>query len=263
MGRDDIDIVDAIAEIGDQLQRAFRLLEKFLRDLVGHGGNQHIGGANGVGDLLRAHRRIVEIEPRVEQFAHAGLDRVRQLARDDNERLFLDRHVLLSRGCSDLINPVVRHCRNRVMPALACWVRSGVFEFLEGFLEGFRGSPRDRPGFPDGDIRAVLVFGVLSSLAEGRAKTRTPEGTGFHKPRGQRRGVRVFERSVARVSAQRIWAGFSAGDELMALGRFYSVVVVAGCLLGASVSTALSAKDSRSPPAACRCRAMSASNPIM
>ena len=30
----------------------------------------------------------------------------------------------------------------------------------------------------------------------------------------------------------------------MALRRFYSVVVVAGCLLGASVSTALSAKDS-------------------
>ena len=30
----------------------------------------------------------------------------------------------------------------------------------------------------------------------------------------------------------------------MALRRFYSVVVVAGCLLGASVSTAMSAKDS-------------------
>ncbi len=30
----------------------------------------------------------------------------------------------------------------------------------------------------------------------------------------------------------------------MALRRFYSVMVLAGCLLGASVSTALSAKDS-------------------
>jgi hypothetical protein len=51
---------------------------------------------SGAFDLLVRHRRIVEIEPRIEQFAHPGFDRIRQLARDDNERLFLDRHVLLS-----------------------------------------------------------------------------------------------------------------------------------------------------------------------
>ena len=96
MGRDDIDIVDAVAEIGDQPQLAFGLLEHFFGDFVGDGGHQHIGGADRVRDLIRRQRRIVEIEPGVEQLAHAGLDRVRQLARDDNERLFLNRHVLLS-----------------------------------------------------------------------------------------------------------------------------------------------------------------------
>jgi SH3-like domain-containing protein len=37
---------------------------------------------------------------------------------------------------------------------------------------------------------------------------------------------------------------FSAGDELMAFGRFCSVAVLAGSLLGASVSSGFSAKDS-------------------
>ena len=96
MRRDDVDIVDAVAEIGDQFQLAVGLLEKLFGDLVGDGGYQDIGRADRIGDLFRRQRRIVEIEPGVEQLAHAGLDRVRQLARDDNERLFLNRHVLLS-----------------------------------------------------------------------------------------------------------------------------------------------------------------------
>ena len=96
MRRDDVDIVDAVAEIGDQPQLAVGLLEQFLGDLVGDGRHQHVGGADRFGDLLRRHRRVVEIEPGVEQLAHPGLDRVRQLAGDDDERLFLNRHVLLS-----------------------------------------------------------------------------------------------------------------------------------------------------------------------
>ena len=74
------------------------LLDQFFVDRVGDGRHQDVGGADRVGDLLRRHRLIVEIEPGIEQLAHAGLDRVRQFARDDNERLFLNRHVLLSRG---------------------------------------------------------------------------------------------------------------------------------------------------------------------
>jgi hypothetical protein len=96
VGCGDVDIVDAVAVIGNHLQLAVGLLEQLLGDLVGDGWHQHVGGADRFGDLLLRHRRIVEIEPCVEQFAHAGLDRVRQLARDDNKRLFLNRHVLLS-----------------------------------------------------------------------------------------------------------------------------------------------------------------------
>ena len=39
-----------------------------------------------------AHRLVVEIEPRVEQLAHARFDAVRQLARDDDQRLFAFGH---------------------------------------------------------------------------------------------------------------------------------------------------------------------------
>ena len=96
MRGDHVDIVDAVAEIGDQPHLAVGLLEKFFRDFVGDGRHQHIGGPHRFRDLFRRHRRVVEIEPGVEQLAHPGLDRVRQLARDDNERLFLNRHILLS-----------------------------------------------------------------------------------------------------------------------------------------------------------------------
>ncbi len=96
MRRRDVDIVDAVAEIGDHAQLAVGMLEHLLVDHVGDGRHQHIGRARGFGKLLRCHRRIVEIQPRIEQLAHPDLDRVRQLAGDDDERLFLNRHVLLS-----------------------------------------------------------------------------------------------------------------------------------------------------------------------
>ena len=39
----------------------------------------------------RGHRRVVQVQPRVEQFAHARFHRFRQLAGDDDER-FLGGH---------------------------------------------------------------------------------------------------------------------------------------------------------------------------
>ena len=60
MRRDDVDIVDAVAEIGDQSQLAVGLLENLLGDLVGNGRHQNIGGAHRLGDLFRpssAYRR--------------------------------------------------------------------------------------------------------------------------------------------------------------------------------------------------------------
>ena len=58
-------------------------------DAVGHGRHQHVGGLHRLDEVGRRHGRVVEIEARVEQLAHAGLDAVRQLAGDDDERLFI------------------------------------------------------------------------------------------------------------------------------------------------------------------------------
>ncbi|MGY4354883.1 hypothetical protein ACVW0J_001376 [Bradyrhizobium sp. i1.7.7] len=92
----DVDVVDAVAEIGDQAELAVGLVDDVGGDVVGDGRNQHVGGARGLGDLLGRHRCVLEIDPRVEQLAHPGLDRVRQLARHHHEGLFLHRHVMPS-----------------------------------------------------------------------------------------------------------------------------------------------------------------------
>ena len=54
-------------------------------DPVGHGRHQHVGDLHGLGELGLAHRLVVEVEPRVEQFAHARFHGVRQLARDHDQ----------------------------------------------------------------------------------------------------------------------------------------------------------------------------------
>ena len=64
------------------------LLEDRGVDAVGHGRHQHVGGLHRLGELGLAHRLVVEVEPRVEQLAHAGFDAVGQLARDDDQRFF-------------------------------------------------------------------------------------------------------------------------------------------------------------------------------
>jgi hypothetical protein len=96
MRRRDVDIVDAVAEIGDHAQLAVGVFEDRFADHVGDSRHQYVGAADRLGDLFRRHRRIVEVQPRVEQLAHPGLDRVRQLAGNDDEGFFLNRHVLLS-----------------------------------------------------------------------------------------------------------------------------------------------------------------------
>ena len=67
-------------------------------DPVGHGRHQHVGGLHRLGQLGLGHRLVVEIEPRVEQLAHARFDAVGQLARDDDQRLLAVWHVV--RRCS-------------------------------------------------------------------------------------------------------------------------------------------------------------------
>ena len=90
-----IDMVDAGAEIGEQLQIGSGLADQRRIDPVGHGRHQHVGGFHRGRQIGGAHRPVVVIEPRVEQLHHSRLDRFGKLARDDHQRLFC-RHRTLS-----------------------------------------------------------------------------------------------------------------------------------------------------------------------
>ena len=91
-GGGDVDIVDAVAEIGDQLQPLARLAEHRAVDVIGHRRHDDVGGLGGGDQLGMAHRLVVGIEPGVEQFAHAHFDAVRQPPGDHDKRLFAGRH---------------------------------------------------------------------------------------------------------------------------------------------------------------------------
>jgi hypothetical protein len=94
----DVDMVDAVAEIGDQLEPVAGLGQHRGVDAVGDGRHQHVGGLCRLGELGLRHRLVVEVEPRVEQLAHAGLDALRQLARDHDQGRLGFRHLNASRG---------------------------------------------------------------------------------------------------------------------------------------------------------------------
>ena len=82
-------MIDAIAEIGDQLHLLARLGDHAGADLVGDGGHEHVGLAHRLGDFALAHRLVVDIEARVEQFAHPRFDKIGQPARHDDEGFLL------------------------------------------------------------------------------------------------------------------------------------------------------------------------------
>ena len=85
--RGDVDVVDAIAEIGDQLHLLAGLGDHAGADLIGDGRHEHVRLAHRFGDLALAHRLVVDVEPRIEQLAHAGFDQIGQPARHDDEGL--------------------------------------------------------------------------------------------------------------------------------------------------------------------------------
>ena len=93
-GGGDIDIVDAIAEIGDQLELLARFAEHRGIDSVGDGRHQHVGGFNRFGKLALRHRLVVGIEPGVKKFPHPQLDGIGQLTRHNDQRLLALRHLL-------------------------------------------------------------------------------------------------------------------------------------------------------------------------
>ncbi len=89
-----VDVVDAVAEIGDQLQSLAGLAEHGSVDVVGDRRDDDVGGLRRLDELRLTHRLVVGIEAGVEQFAHAHFDAVRQPAGDHDQRLLARRHLL-------------------------------------------------------------------------------------------------------------------------------------------------------------------------
>jgi hypothetical protein len=101
----DVDMVDTVAVVGNQLELVAGLAQHGGVDAVGDGGHQDVGILHGFRQFGLGHGLIVEIEPRVEEFAHAGLDSVRKLACDDDQGLLAVRHGSTSsarpaKGCA-------------------------------------------------------------------------------------------------------------------------------------------------------------------
>ena len=83
-GGGDVDMVDARAVIGDQLQLFAGLRDQPGVDVVGDGRHQHIGARHGGGQLVAAHLGVGVAQLDVEQFLHPRLHRLGQASRDDN-----------------------------------------------------------------------------------------------------------------------------------------------------------------------------------
>ncbi len=84
----EVDVVDAVAEVGDQFQLRPGLGQQGAVEPVGHRRHQDVRRLHGLAELVAAHRLVLDVEARVEQLAHARFHRLGQLARHDDERLF-------------------------------------------------------------------------------------------------------------------------------------------------------------------------------
>ena len=80
-----VDIVDAGAEIGNQLQLFARLHENGLVDAVGHRGHQDIGGLHRLDELGLAHGLVRCIEFGLKKLHHARFNDLGQLAGNDDD----------------------------------------------------------------------------------------------------------------------------------------------------------------------------------
>ena len=94
-GRGDVDIVDAVAEIGDQLEPLAGLARAPRASIWSVTvGTSTSALLHRLGELGLAHRLVVEVEARVEQLAHARFDAVRQPAGDHDQGLLAAGHSL-------------------------------------------------------------------------------------------------------------------------------------------------------------------------
>ena len=97
----DVDVVDAVAEIGDQLEvrPAWASTSASIWSVTVGTSTSAVLTASS--ELGRRHRLVVDVEAGVEQLAHARLDHVGQLARDDDERLLAVGIAAFPRSRSD------------------------------------------------------------------------------------------------------------------------------------------------------------------
>ena len=144
-------------------------------DPVGDGRHQHVGDLDGLDQLGLAHRLVVEVQPRVEQLAHARLDAVRQLARDDHQRL-------------------LRRCHSLPLAQISA-------------RPGLRSAPATGVRRDDGAFAASAVQASLTALADtepggGTSSFSLADGCALTKRAGFRRGVgQSSRRGACRIAA--------------------------------------------------------------
>ena len=80
-----VDMIDAVAEIGDELEIGPGFCQQIGVDLIRQGRHQNVRVRQRSGKLLRGELPVFQIEPGVEQLAHPGLDDVRQAAGHDDD----------------------------------------------------------------------------------------------------------------------------------------------------------------------------------
>src|SRR5260370_25545522 len=110
-----MDIVHAVAEIGDELEPLARLAEYRAVDVIGDRRHQDIDGFPRLHQLRLRQWLIVGIETRVEQFAHAHFDAVGQPTSDHDQELLARRHSLPLAYC------LLRRLVPKFSPAIECF----------------------------------------------------------------------------------------------------------------------------------------------
>ncbi len=85
-------MIDAIAEIGDQLHLLAGLGDEPGINAIGDGRHEHVGGPHGLDEFFVGRGLVAHIEARIEQLAHAGFDDLGEPTCHHDERL-LFRHL--------------------------------------------------------------------------------------------------------------------------------------------------------------------------
>ncbi len=86
-GRRNVNIVNAVAEIGDQFHLVARLLDQRRVDAVGNSRHEDVGDAQRLRQFGPRHGLVGFVQAGVEQFAHPRLDHIGELAGHDDQRL--------------------------------------------------------------------------------------------------------------------------------------------------------------------------------